>query len=93
MARDREDIGELKRAVAAAITRLGAVPYQEIVGAPQLWWATIPGNAGELPIEETFDTFLEQAACFIVPETYDRGSSGGFRHPPRRPADGISLAG
>jgi conjugation system TraG family ATPase len=78
MARDGEDIGELKRAVAAGITRLGAVPYQEIVGAPQLWWATIPGNAGELPMEETFDTFLEQAACFVVPETYDQGSSGHF---------------
>ena len=78
MARDGEDIGEIKRAVAAAITRLGAVPYQEIVGAPQIWWATIPGNAGELPMEETFDTFLEQAACFLVPETYDRGSSGNF---------------
>jgi len=78
MAEDFEDIGNLKRTTAAAITRLGAVPYQEIVGAPQLWWAAIPGNSGELPMEEAFDTFLEQAACFLVPETYDRGSSDTF---------------
>jgi conjugation system TraG family ATPase len=78
MGRQGEDIGELKRITSADITRLGAVPYQEIVGAPQLWYATIPGNAGELPLEETFDTFLEQAACFLVPETYDRGTSGSF---------------
>jgi conjugation system TraG family ATPase len=38
----------------------------------------IPGNAGDLPDNECFDTFLEQACCFIPFETNYRSSESPF---------------
>lgn len=45
---------------------------------PTLFWASIPGNAGDLPHEELFRTGLEQALCFFVFETNYRTSKSNF---------------
>jgi len=63
------DPAALKTQVASSIAYLGATPHLETVSAPLLWWAGIPGNAGDLPVYVTFDTFAEQAACFHIFET------------------------
>lgn len=70
----------IRNAVSSAIAQMDASPYLETVGAPQVWYAGIPGNAGEMPLNETFDTFLEQAICFFSLET-------NYRSAP--PAEGI----
>jgi conjugation system TraG family ATPase len=75
---DPENIASLKYETATAITRLGALPYLEVGDAPQIWWAGIPGNAGELPINDTFFSFAEQAACFFIPEGLERNSASPF---------------
>lgn len=69
---------ELKSTLASAIAALGAVPREETVGAPQLWWAAIPGNAADLPDNECWDTFPEQACCFLQYEGNYRDSPGSF---------------
>ena len=51
-------------------------PHQETVGAAQIWWAGIPGNAGDFPMNETVDTFAEQALCFVGMESPYRSSEG-----------------
>jgi conjugation system TraG family ATPase len=71
-------ISELKSALVSAIAAMGAVPHEETVGAPQLWWAAIPGNAGDLPDNECWDTFVEQACCFLQYESNYRDSPGSF---------------
>jgi len=73
-----EGIPEVRSRIVAAIARMAAVPHEETVGAPQLWWAGIPGNAGELPDNECWDTFLEQACCFLNYEGNYRDSPGSF---------------
>jgi conjugation system TraG family ATPase len=73
-----DKVPELKRKISSAISRLGATPYHETSGAPQIWWAGIPGNAGEFPMNDTFDTFAEQAACFLLPETNYQSSISPF---------------
>lgn len=60
---------DLRNQTSAAIAQLDASPHQEIAGAAQLFWASLPGNAADLPINETFDTFAEQATCFFNLET------------------------
>jgi len=75
---DPEKVPEMKREIATAITRMGATPYQEVVDAPQIWWAGIPGNAGEFPMNEAFDSFAEQATCFIIPEELERHAVNPF---------------
>jgi conjugation system TraG family ATPase len=77
-AESREKLAEVKQQVSAAISRLGAVPRLETVGAAQLWDAGIPGNADQLPLSDTFITFLEQAACFLIKDRLDEDSIGSF---------------
>lgn len=75
---DKEKLKELGQMVAAAMAQLDATPRQETTGAPQIWYAGIPGMEGQFPMNDTFDTFLEQAACFLNVETNYRNSDSGF---------------
>ncbi|MEO8172962.1 MAG: TraG family conjugative transposon ATPase, partial [Sediminibacterium sp.] len=45
---------------------------------PQLYWAGIPGNAADLPTNETILSFAAQASCFLNSETGYRPSKGDF---------------
>jgi conjugation system TraG family ATPase len=65
---------EIKAKVSSALAQLDATPKQETDGAPQIWWAGLPGNSGNFPMNDTFDTFAEQAACFFNLETNYRSS-------------------
>ena len=65
----KEELKDLKNMVSSALAQMDAVAKQETVGAPQIFWAGIPGNAADFPMNDTFDTFAEQAACFLNLET------------------------
>jgi conjugation system TraG family ATPase len=65
---------DIRNAVSAALSQLDARVRQETSCAPQLFWAGMPGNATDLPIHETFDTFAEQASCFFNMETNYRST-------------------
>jgi conjugation system TraG family ATPase len=72
---------EINNRIGSAMARMDAVAHQETVGAPQLWWAGIPGNGGDIPENECCDVFLEQACCFLALETNykDLGNKYGLR--------------
>jgi len=46
----------------------------ETDGSAQIFWAGIPGNAADFPMNDTFDTFSPQACCFFNLETNYRSS-------------------
>ncbi len=69
-----EELKDLRNAAASSITQIDGQPRQEIKGAPQLFWAGLPGNEADLPVNECFDSFAEQAACFLNMETNYRSS-------------------
>jgi conjugation system TraG family ATPase len=71
---NKAEINELNNKVSAALAQMEAVAKQETVGAPQIFWAGIPGNAADFPMNETFDCFAEQASCFLNLETGYRSS-------------------
>jgi conjugation system TraG family ATPase len=73
-AEDKEDLKDLRNRVTASLSQLDAGVKLETVGAPQIFWAGIPGNAGDFPMNDTFDTFTEQAVCFLNEETRYRSS-------------------
>lgn len=75
------ELQDIKNLVGSAMAQLGAAAKQETDGAPQIWWAGIPGNAADFPLNDTFDTFLEQATCFLNLESNYRSDSPktGFR--------------
>ena len=66
---DKEELKEIKNKVSSALAQMDAAAKQETVGAPQIYWAGIPGNAADFPMNDTFDTFTEQAVCFLNMET------------------------
>jgi conjugation system TraG family ATPase len=57
---------------------MDAVPKIESDGAPQIFWAGIPGNEADFPMNDSFDSFAEQATCFLNLESSYRSSASPF---------------
>lgn len=70
----KEELKDLKNKVSSALAQMDAAAKQETVGAAQIFWAGIPGNAADFPMNDSFDTFAEQATCFFNMETAYRSS-------------------
>jgi conjugation system TraG family ATPase len=71
---DKEELKDLKNKVSSALAQMDAAAKQETIGAAQIFWAGIPGNSADFPMNDTFDTFAEQATCFLNLETGYRSS-------------------
>jgi conjugation system TraG family ATPase len=71
---NKEELKDLKNKVTSALAQMDAAAKLETVGAPQIFWSGIPGNEADFPMNDTFDTFAEQAACFLNLETGYRSS-------------------
>lgn len=71
---NKEELKDLKNKVSSALAQMDAAAKQETVGAAQIFWAGIPGNSADFPMNDTFDTFTEQATCFLNLETGYRSS-------------------
>jgi len=72
---DPTTVTSIGNRLSTAIGRTGATPHLETVGAPQIWWAGIPGNAGDLPMNETFPSFMNPALCWFIPESSNPDAS------------------
>ena len=64
-----QELKRISNRMTAAITSIDATPHIESTTAPALYWTGIPGAAGNLPAEETFDGFLEDATSLWNVET------------------------
>jgi len=78
---DENRLKENGNKVVSALAAMDAAGKTETDGAAQIWWAGIPGNGGDFPLNDTFDTFAEQAACFFNLESNYRSDppAGGIR--------------
>ncbi|MET4082969.1 conjugation system TraG family ATPase [Pedobacter sp. UYP30] len=65
---------EIRTSISSAMAQMDAIAKQETDGAPQIWWAGLPGNESDFPMNDTFNTFAEQASCFLNLETNYRTS-------------------
>lgn len=72
------ELKDLRNRAAAALAQLDANPRQELTGAPQIFWGCMPGNVADMPDNECFDTFAEQAVCFFSMESTYRNSISDF---------------
>ena len=75
---NQNDTKDLKNSISSTLAQMDAVAKQETAGAPQIFWAGIPGNEADFPMNDTFDTFLEQATCFLNLESSYRSSISPF---------------
>lgn len=71
---DKDRLKDLKNLVSSALAQMDAVAKLETFGAPQIYWAGMPGNEADFPMNDCFDTFTEQASCFFNLETGYRTS-------------------
>src|SRR6266542_3702868 len=71
---DKDRLKDLRNLVSSALAQMDATPKQETAGRAQIWWAGVPGNEADFPMNDTFDTFIEQACCFLNLETNYRSS-------------------
>jgi conjugation system TraG family ATPase len=74
----REELKQIKNDVGSQLALMECKPRHNTVDVPTLFWAGIPGNAGDFPNEESFYTFIEQALCFFTAETCYKSSLSPF---------------
>jgi conjugation system TraG family ATPase len=70
----KEELKHIRNICSSALTQMDATPKLETAGVAQIYWAGIPGNAADFPMNDTFDTFSPQACCFFNLETNYRSS-------------------
>jgi len=75
---DEQGTKKLKNLVGSAMAQMDAIAKRETDGQAQIWFAGMPGNEADFPMNDTFDTFLEQATCFFNLETNYRSSISPF---------------
>jgi conjugation system TraG family ATPase len=73
-----EDMKRIKNDVGSQLALMECKPRLNTVDAPTLYWAAIPGNAGDFPSEECFYSFIENALCFFIEETNYKSSPSPF---------------
>ncbi|ETZ20154.1 TraG family conjugative transposon ATPase [Pedobacter sp. V48] len=76
---DPLEVSELRNKVGSAMARMSAECKQETDGAAQIWFSGMPGNQADFPMNDSFDTFAEQAACFFNLESAVRTDRSGLR--------------
>jgi conjugation system TraG family ATPase len=69
-----KELKDVRNLVSSSLAQMDATPKQELAGAPQIFWAGIPGNEADFPMNDSFDSFAEQACCFLNLETNYRSS-------------------
>lgn len=77
-AEDWEELRRVKNDTGSQLAMMECAPRHNTVDTPVLYWAGIPGNSGDFPVEESFYTFLEQAVCLFTAETNYRSSPSPF---------------
>lgn len=75
---DWERLRNIRNDTGSALAQMGCKPRHNTVDAPTLYWAGIPGGEGDFPAEESFHTFIEQAACLFIGETNHASSLSPF---------------
>ena len=73
-----EELKQSTGVVQSCFSKLGVIPKEEIFSMATIWWAGVPGNAGDLPHEEYFTTFVGQASCLFNMETNYRSSASPY---------------
>jgi conjugation system TraG family ATPase len=76
--KDEQELKHIRNEVGSQLALMECKPRHNTVDAATLYWAGIPGNAGDFPSEESFYTFIEQALCFFTEETNYRSSPSPF---------------
>ncbi|GEM63878.1 transposase [Sphingobacterium faecium NBRC 15299] len=75
---DPVELKQIKNDCGSALALMECKPRHNTTDVATLYWAGMPGNAGDFPSEESFYTFIEPALCFFSEETNYQNSPSHF---------------
>jgi conjugation system TraG family ATPase len=75
---DADKLQHIRNDVGSQLALMECKPRHNTTDAATLYWAGMPGNAGDFPVEESFYTFIEPALCFFTEETNYKASPSPF---------------
>lgn len=75
---DSDKLQHIRNDVGSQLALMECRPRHNTVDAATLYWAGLPGNAGDFPAEESFYTFIEPALCFFTEESNYKDSPSPF---------------
>lgn len=75
---DPVELKQIKNDCGSALALMECKPRHNTTDVATLYWAGMPGNAGDFPSEESFYTFIEPALCFFSEETNYHNSPSPF---------------
>ncbi|MFZ4860901.1 TraG family conjugative transposon ATPase [Sphingobacterium sp. Mn56C] len=75
---DPMELKQLKNDCGSALALMECKPRHNTTDVATLYWAGIPGNAGDFPSEESFYTFIEPSLCLFTEETNYHNSPSPF---------------
>jgi conjugation system TraG family ATPase len=75
---DQSELKQLKNDCGSALALMECKPRHNTTDTAALYWAGMPGNAGDFPSEESFYTFIEPVLCFFTQETNYHDSPSPF---------------
>ncbi|WP_313375284.1 TraG family conjugative transposon ATPase [Chishuiella sp.] len=75
---DPNELKQLKNDCGSALALMECKPRHNTTDVATLYWAAMPGNAGDFPSEESFYTFIEPALCLFTEETNYHNSPSPF---------------
>ena len=75
---DANELKQIKNDSGSALALMECKPRHNTTDVATLYWAGMPGNAGDFPSEESFYTFIEPALCFFTEETNYHNSPSPF---------------
>lgn len=75
---NERELKTIRNDVGSQLALMECKPRHNTTDTPTIYWAGMPGNAGDFPAEESFYTFLEPALCFFIGETNYKSSPSPF---------------
>ena len=75
---DLAELRQIKNDCGSALALMECKPRHNTTDTATLYWAGMPGNAGDFPSEESFYTFIEPALCLFTEETNYHNSPSPF---------------
>ena len=75
---NEREMTDIKNMVGSAISSMDCAPRHNTVDTATLYWAGMPGNAGDFPSEESYWTFIPPALCLFSGETNYKDSLSPF---------------
>jgi conjugation system TraG family ATPase len=76
--RDKASLSAIQNQTSSSLSSMEITPKLESTGAAAIWWACLPGNEGDFPLNDSLLGFSAPACCLLQYETIYQTSTSPF---------------